>query len=202
MKRKYLLLVFLLLFTSNSFSAATYSHKLSGGVDKMYYYVDKSISSYTTDINNAVNNWIYTGWDNPIYMYPVSSNNGTAIDFYYKGNSGNCSGSGTLAYTKWYRLNSGSVSPNSSNWEWAETNYCTLWKTNTYNGFSTAKSRQGTVAHEIGHAMGLAHNTSSSSIMTQVGSGRKVYKVDYNSNKDIINKYGWRKIENKGENYD
>lgn len=174
------------------FSAATFSHKLSGGVDNMYYYVNSSISSYTTDINNAVYNWVHTGvGDNPIYLYPVSSNVGTSLDFYLKGTSGSCSSSGTLAYTSFYTNSSGNVNPDSSNWDWAEMNFCNSWKSNTYNGFSVSNSRQGTIAHEMGHAMGLAHNTSSSSIMTQVGKGRAVYKVDKNSNDDIVNKYGW-----------
>lgn len=172
-------------------SAATFSYKLSGGVGNMYYYVNSSISSYTTDINNAVYNWVHTGvGDNPIYLTPVSSNVGTSMDFYYKGTGNSCGSGGVLAYTKMYANNTSStIDPNSRNWDWAEMNFCSIWKTNTYNGFSTSHSRQGTIAHEMGHAMGLAHNKSVYSIMTQVGSGRAVYKVDGNSNTDIVHKY-------------
>lgn len=188
-----LLLISLIL--TPTLSAATFTHKLSGGVDEMYYYVNSSISSYTSEINDAVYNWVHTDYgDNPIYLYPVSSNYATSMDYYYKGSSGSCGNNGVLAYTTMYANDtSSSINPNSRDWDWAEMNFCSLWKTNTYHGFSAYKSRQGTIAHEMGHAMGLAHNTSSSSIMTQVGSGRAVYKVDSNSNRDIINKYGWYK---------
>lgn len=47
-----LLLISLIL--TPTLSAATFTHKLSGGVDEMYYYVNSSISSYTSEINDAV----------------------------------------------------------------------------------------------------------------------------------------------------
>lgn len=42
----------------------------------------------------------------------------------------------------------------------------------------SAYEQQGTMAHEIGHAMGLAHNDNHYSIMCQLGNGRVVSNPD------------------------
>ena len=57
--------------------------KLERGVSNMYYYVDSTAEGYTYLINNAVDNWVDTGYGwNPIYMSPVASNYATDVDFY------------------------------------------------------------------------------------------------------------------------
>lgn len=46
------------------------------------YTVNAGVTDYLSNINTAVSNWMYTGWDNPIYMTPVTSTYGSTKDVY------------------------------------------------------------------------------------------------------------------------
>lgn len=157
--------------------------KQSRGVSNMYYYVDSSASGYTTLINNAIDNWVVTGWGwNPIYLAPVASNNGTALDFYLRGSDQ--LGYSILGQTTFYNSSEVQVGSN-TDWFFAkiELNSSTLPNI-SYN------NRQGTISHEIGHGLGLAHqNSNTSSIMCTLGSGRTVYTVDQISHNAINTLY-------------
>lgn len=156
--------------------------KLQRGVSNMYYYVASSAYGYTTQINNAVNNWIDTGYGwNPIYMYPVSSNYATDIDFYavYE------LGTGLLGRTAMYDINEYEVNCETTNWFFARI-YLSTSLLDSY----ISSQKQGTIAHEIGHAFGLAHqNNNTHSIMCQKGHHRAVYLVDSTSHNAINTLY-------------
>lgn len=74
--------------------AAKFGGKLINGPRNMAYTVNGGASAYTQNISNASHNWMYTGYDNPIYLIPVSSTNGSTVDYYtyYQNNY-------TIAYT-------------------------------------------------------------------------------------------------------
>lgn len=158
--------------------------KLERGVGEMYYYVDSSAAGYTTLINNAVNNWIDTGYGwNPIYMYPVASNYATDVDFYAR--YGDEISSNVLAQTSFYDIYEGPVSPYTSNWFFAKVEI----NAPTINKYSST-AQQGTIAHEIGHAFGLNHqNDNVNSIMCQTGYGRVAQTVDQVSHNAINTLY-------------
>lgn len=152
--------------------------KLSRGVGNMYYYVDSTASGYTSLINNAVDNWVDTGYGwNPIYMAPVASNYATDMDFYavYSLDYG------VIAQTSMYDINEVQVTPSTTNWFFAKIELATSVINNYGNN-----DKQGTIAHEMGHGFGLNHqNNNTSSIMCQKGAGRIVYLVDYTSHNCI-----------------
>lgn len=81
-----------------------------------------------------------------------------------------------------YVKNVGCINPNyeapNQNYSWTEIvlNSSVFDSLSNKSGLSGNRHRQGTVAHEFGHAMGLAHSNSNPNvIMCQYGRGRKVY---------------------------
>ena len=179
------LLSLMFLLSGNIFADSLFlGGKQSRGVSNMYYYVDSSASGYTTLINDAIDNWVVTGWGwNPIYLAPVASNNGTALDFYLK-YSDQLSYS-ILGQTTFYNSSEVQLNPATTDWFFAKIDL---------NGSSlpniSYNNRQGTISHEIGHGLGLAHqNSNTSSIMCSLASGRTVYTVDQTSHNAINTLY-------------
>ena len=179
------LLSLMFLLSGNIFADSLFlGGKQSRGVSNMYYYVDSSASGYTTLINDAIDNWVVTGWGwNPIYLAPVASNNGTALDFYLK-YSDQLSYS-ILGLTSYYNSSEIEVNCTTTDWFFAkiDLNGSSL-PTISYN------QRQGTISHEIGHGLGLAHQDSNTgSIMCSYSAGRTVYTVDQTSHNAINTLY-------------
>lgn len=159
---------------------------LSRGVDNMCYYVDSTASEYTSYINTGINRWTNSGHSPSdfINMTAVSSNYATDVDYYgYPGedflilsaiaqteffSSSGVNGSGLVPY--YYaeiRINEDNISD------------------------LTSFQKIGTMAHELGHAMGLAENNSNrSSIMCQLSSGRTVNTVSAEDYATVVDIYG------------
>lgn len=165
-----------LLFTIGTMTINAYNPlaggKLSRGVGNVCYTVNGGARNYITYINQAANNWVYTGWDNPIYMTAVSSNYGTAIDIYSRADGNN----GIYAYTIYFN-SSGIQQTYTKNY------YTEIW----LNSSTIAKGNiGGIIRHEMGHAFGMAENNGNPySIMAQSWA-RKVQTVQKVDN-DTIN---------------
>ncbi|MCX8074814.1 MAG: hypothetical protein N2749_04420 [Clostridia bacterium] len=178
----------LLTSTVNAFAASpAFPYKLMRGVGNMYYYVNSTANAYIPQINGAADNWIYTGFGyNPIYLYPVSSNNGTEMDFYGKtkdfwGENGDY----VLAETRFFLASAQRVYPTQQNWF-----YCDVYLNTINLGSLSATNRQGTICHEMGHVMGLNENNGNIySIMCQTGAGRATQRVGKDDHDAINLKY-------------
>lgn len=166
----------------------TFGYTLNGGVGNYgystrNYWIDSSASGYTTLIDDAVSSWVHTtsrlGITTPISLSRTTTKSSSYFDVYLLAMPGS---SNTVAGTYFYVKNVGCINPNlegpNQNWSWTEihlnsNSFPTLSVSNSLTG---DQNRQGTIAHEFGHAMGLAHsNNNTSVIMCQLGSGRKVY---------------------------
>lgn len=175
-------------FSFNAFAYNTWGYTLNGGVgnygyNTRHYWVDSSASSYSTMISNAVSSWVNTtsrlGITTPISIASTSTKSSSYFDIYYLSMPGS---SNTVAGTYFYVKNVGCINPNleapNQNYSWTEIHLnSSVFPNLTGNTYLTAdQKRQGTVAHEFGHAMGLAHsNNNMYVIMCQLASGRRVY---------------------------
>jgi len=138
--------------------------KLSRGVRNLTYYIeqDSLYKPYESVINGAAKDW--KGGNNPINGFTQVSNNlYTDMDFYAKSSSFFLL-NGTIALTRVYAVKDGSSqegnyydlsSIKSKNWYFAKI----FINNNNISRLNTAE-KQGTMAHEMGHAMGLEHNSS------------------------------------------
>ena len=168
-------------------STPVFGGKFVNGVGNTLIYLDYSsgIGAWEGYITTAADNWMYTGWSNPIYITFVSSDNGSNIDFYAENNSYWTARGyyGVLGETAQFR-NGQKVNQYSSNWTYAEIRLNdTLLRSDSVSNYNC----QGTVCHEMGHAFGLAHNNSNTgSVMCQLSSGRTVNRPAQTDN-DAIN---------------
>lgn len=153
--------------TSKSYAYDTFNdHVLTGGVgnygaNKRYYWLDGSTFSEGNLINTAMDEWIYstgrTGVTTPISFRSTTTKSSSVIDF-YKGSYYD-EVFGILAVTWHYRYDR-SVDEYYENWGWTE-----IWINSPSYDREYAEGRKATIAHEIGHALGLAHVSSVYSLM-------------------------------------
>jgi hypothetical protein len=192
--KKILMLVFALLFSFTLFIShpqSSYASKyafwpgnyvLNGGVgnngyNTRYYYISPSSSTYASLINSAMSTWVNTTTDpgvtTPIYYRNTTTKSASVMDIY--NGSYYSYASGILGETLFYRFSAlveDQYGQPNQNWGWNEIHLNNpRFEESTFTTFN----RQGTIAHEMGHAMGLAHYTDPYVIMSQYNNGyRKV----------------------------
>ena len=158
---------------------------LSRGVDDMCYYVDSSANAYTSYINTGINRWANSGYSprHFINMTAVSSNYATDVD-YYAMDAEDMLVYGAIAETLFYSSSGVCLSGNSPYY------YAEISINNDIISQCTSFEKIGTMAHELGHAMGLDENNSNpNSIMCQLGSGRTVNTVSSEDYATVVGIY-------------
>lgn len=167
-------------------------HKLSGGVgsygsNKRYYYIDSTCTGGMSDyINTAWQEWTYTtssinpvGIETSISVKNTTTKSQSSFDFYY-----------TYIYPAEYKIYAKTffyvsntlatvdngmlieaVQMPNVDWTWTEikinsASYGDLATSNVHG----INPRKGTIAHEIGHAMGLWHVGDEDKLMSLGGS--------------------------------
>jgi Matrixin len=156
-------------------------HVLNGGVgnygaNPRYYYITSSASGHTTDITSAMSDWIYTtsrlGITTPIYWARTYTQSQSVMDIYH--GEYYDPDLGIVAMTE-FILNNVACNPYVTNWNWGKI------KLNTplFDPLSDYNEK-GTVAHEMGHLMGLGHTVMTDQIMCTLGAGRTVNACQWN----------------------
>ncbi|CUU51201.1 matrixin family metalloprotease [Clostridium beijerinckii] len=193
-KRNFMLSVLICssMITANVVPAFAYNlegNGLKGGVENVTYYVDSSASGLKNKISLAASSW--NGTDTPVYLKNVTSSSKSVVDIYYTNSAFSSSDNrnGIVAQTTYI--------PDSKNYwtnakiEVNPTVYDNLTLSDTH-GTPVSDAQQGTLAHEMGHAMGLAHNFDADVLMNQLGGGRKVYTPQADDQDGINSLYNYR----------
>ncbi|MDQ0416617.1 hypothetical protein J2Z48_000784 [Croceifilum oryzae] len=146
----------------------------SYGKNKRYYFVHSSAKTYNSFIQGAWSDWINTtkrlGISTPISFRETTNRSNSVVDITtFSGKKAD--GYAVVQHYDFGDTGEGPeyVDPWEENWDYAEIkiNVPEYNKLSSYN-------KKGTIAHEIGHTMGLAHTMTATSVMTQIGQGRKV----------------------------
>lgn len=153
--------------------------KLINGPRNITYTVNGGAGAYTININNGAYNWMYTGYDNPVYMTAVSSTSGSTIDIYTYYTS-----EPTIAFTSYWNKNNQQQSYTSNYW-WSKVTFNDKYK------YDTSINHDAVAAHEFGHVLGLGENNGNPySIMCQTKGGRKVNKPQKVDSEEVVSMYG------------
>jgi len=159
----------------------TFDHVNVNGTYNKLYFVDASAAAYSSLAINAMDSWVNsvarTGVNTKIYYNKTTVKASSLMDIYYNTNTPpDGSGGIELAHTEYF-VSSTSVLPWNQNWNWNRI----ILNTNS-SAFSALSTfdQQGTLAHEMGHAFGLAHLTDTQLaiglqvVMRQLGQGRRI----------------------------
>jgi len=170
----------ILLFPSKVLAADTpiIGGKLDRHVKRVSTYIGTGATSFQVLVKRAADNWSNPGWTSNVGFAYAPNSQGTMLDIYCfpKADFGGSTVIDALTY--WHRSD-GSMVP----WPSSGTYRYSIIRGNTdaLNKL-TIDQRTAVFAHEMGHAFGLDHNSSTSSIMYSESKLRsiKVQKSDTN----------------------
>ena len=172
-------------------------YKMSYGVgdygkNRRYYYASGFDSTHMQYIADAVSEWVHTSANYPYVKTSISIRKTTTKkSALFEFENARLS-PGVLGETHFY-LYQNEVPLNTQgaltkNYGWSKC-YISVAAMDTYK--ISAENRKGTIAHELGHAMGLSHqNTRTSSIMCQTAYGRTATRADAADCNTINHIYG------------
>lgn len=133
-------------------------HRLTYGVVNQEYWLDSTaVANNESAIIAGVGKWNATA--SPFDFSRTSVKANSHIDFYRQADD-DWFCAGTQYYVSTTRLDI----PPSQNWWWAKVTTRPQLKTNPYS-CGEASHRDGMLAHEVGHAIGLDHVNSPSQLM-------------------------------------
>lgn len=163
-------LIALGLATSTSDAYALLGKKLNGGVTYRQYYVTSSASTHSSKITEMMNKWIYStashGITTPLNFSKSSRQYGSEMDF-YGGSYDYYPYRDSAAWEEGWTYSGSQINQGIKNWDYSKI-YLNYFRFNS----SSTTVKKGTIAHEMGHAFGLAHVKGIGSLMCTIGGGR------------------------------
>lgn len=165
------------------------------GKNRRYYYETGFDSTYSNYIANAVSEWVHTSNEGPHVKTSISIRKTTtkksALFEFVNGFIGEGKGGQTKFFLYQSEVPLNSEWALTKNYGWAQ---CTIGvsELNKKKYNIPAAQKQATIAHELGHAMGLSHqNNRPESIMCQYRGGtRKATRADATDCNTINHIYG------------
>lgn len=169
---------------STAFSYELIGGKFKGGISNLKYKIDSSASDYSSTISKAATSWNQT--DTSTYFRKATTGAKITINANDKDFENDKDNANVIAWTKFLKMDNG-------NWGAAKiTIHTSKYEALSYKySMNKAQRQQGTIAHELGHTLGLdENNTMPNSIMCQSRGGRRVYtpqEDDINGVNDLYN---------------
>ena len=149
-------LLFLMPIAVKAINVPVYGYGYAKGISRVSYWIDYSSGTgfYEYLIINAEHNWENPGWTSPVNMVAASSNAGTMLDIYTKPNSFFTTKDDViiLGLTEYFNNSGSLVYPEDQTYAFTR-----IHINDDTNHNRNATEVQGTIAHEMGHAFGLAH---------------------------------------------
>ena len=171
-------------FAHNGYLTWDNDAKLTNGVGSYgshvrYYWIDSSALSHTSLIDQARDSILRTS----ILIKKISTQSSSVFDIYKKQLYPDYQG--VLGESFFYNSLNNDMRVPTYNYKWTKI----ILNTSNFNALSNFNKR-GTIAHELGHCMGLYHSTDKNRVMTQLGKGRTVAKATYTDLATINHLYG------------
>ncbi|NYI76823.1 matrixin family metalloprotease [Nocardioides panzhihuensis] len=160
-------------------------HKLTYGINNQHYWLDTSAAnSHTAAITDGVGLWNATQ-DTWAWYTRTSTKSSSRLDFYRRSTESGVYCAATQMY-----VDTRAVDPRDTNWWWAKVTIDPAFHNTDSCG--AISHRKGIIAHEQGHAMGLAHTSNSGTLMYTGISGTSVNAPTQDDRNGIIALYGRR----------
>lgn len=161
------------------------------GKNRRYYYESGFDSTYSNYIANAISEWVHTSSGYPNVKTSISIRKTTTKKSALFEFENDRLSPGQLGLTKFYLYkNEVPILRDTLTKNYGWTKSIIPVRAIELEGMSSAQ-KQATIAHELGHAMGLTHqNNRPASIMCQYGEGRKATRADATDCNAINHIYG------------
>lgn len=156
-------------------------HTRYGQLSNIYFYIGDTANEYSTVINAGANAWnlspVHHTAIQPIVGFSNGSPSNSSVYFLAQDFGQTANQNGIIAQTQFYVEDSANstirdVTDNLGSVDW---NVNAIYVNTTIMSTLNVFNEQGSMCHELGHALGLAHNQANPySIMCQLGYGRLV----------------------------
>ncbi len=174
----------------NGFLTWSNDAKLINGVGSYgdhvrYYWIDSSASSLTDQISQVRYEWVNTSdtLTTSILIRQITNQSSSVFDIYKKQMYPH--DFYVVGESFFFDTANQDMGVPTSNYKWTKI----ILNTSNFNELSDS-NKKGTIAHEFGHCMGLAHSTDHRRIMTQLANGRTATKAHYTDLATINHLYG------------
>lgn len=164
--------------------------QLTGGVGqygsyRRYFWVHSAASGYASQIEQARSEWVNTSGilTTSIDWGKTTTQSSAVVDIHDR--QAFPHESGVVAETRYYSASHIMTRTPTANYKWCEI----ILNTSNFSALSYA-NKVGTISHEFGHCMGLAHSTGATRIMTTFANGRTATRANYTDLATINHIYG------------